>query len=40
MSAVPGAVHGVVIDVLAPLTFHNVETKKKIVDVLFPKGAP
>lgn len=35
-----GGVSGVVIDVLASLTFHNVETTKKIIDVLCPRGAP
>ena len=35
-----GGVSGVVIDVLASLTFHNVETTKKIIDVLCPKGTP
>lgn len=35
-----GGVNGIVLDVLASLTFHNVETTKKIIDILCPKGVP
>lgn len=35
-----GGVNGIVLDVLASLTFHNVETTKKIIGILSPNGVP